>query len=128
MTGELEKKYAAKVLLVSLLYLAVTYVSVWSLKNFELAGFRTIISVTPMIPMAAVVMVILSHVRRMDEFERRVQLEACVFSIIVTGMVTGTWGFMENVGYPVLGIEWVLPMLMISWGLGSLIAKRRYLK
>ena len=123
-----DKKYLIRMFFVMMTYLAVTYGSVWSLKNYELEGFRTIIAITPMLPMAFVVVVIMTWVRKMDEFECRVQFEACVFSLIVTGMITGTYGFMEGVGYPELGTEWIPPMLIILWGLGNFVARRRYLK
>lgn len=126
MSCETDKKYTVQLLSVMMVYMAVTFASVWSLKNYDLEGFRTLIAISPMLPMVGALMVIMRHVRNMDEFQRRIQLEACVFSMVSTGMICGTYGFMENVDYPPLEIIWVMPMLLVLWGIGSHIAKRRY--
>ena len=126
MTCENDKKYTVQLLAVMAVYVAITLGSVWALKNYDLEGFRTLIAITPMVPMVGALIVIMRHVRNMDEFQRRIQLEACVFSMVATGMISGTYGFMEGVGYPRLEIIWVMPMLMVGWGLGSFVAKRRY--
>lgn len=123
---ETDKKYTVQLLAVMMVYMAITFASVWALKNYDLEGFRTLIAITPMIPMIGALIVILRHVRGMDEFQRQIQLEACVFSMVSTGMICGTYGFMEGVGYPPLESNWIMPMLIVLWSLGSIIAKRRY--
>jgi hypothetical protein len=126
MTCENDKKYTVQLLTVMAAYIAITFGSVLALKNYDLDGFRILIAITPMVPMVGALIVIMRHVRNMDEFQRQIQLEACVFSMVATGMICGTYGFIEGAGYPPLDIIWVMPMLMLGWGFGSFVAKRRY--
>jgi|GEM_PF-3096276 len=125
---EVEKStsYAVQLIVVMLTYLAMTFASVWALKTYDLVGFRTLVAVTPMLPMVYAIVVMINKVRAMDEMQRQIQLEAVLFSCVTTGMITGTYSLLEGVGYPVLGTEWVLPMLIISYGLGGFVARRRF--
>lgn len=68
----------------------------------------------------------MQYLGSMDELERKIQLEAIGFSIGLTGVVTFTLGLLESAGFPTLSIIWTFPMMVIFWGFGQIIAKRKY--
>jgi hypothetical protein len=64
--------------------------------------------------------------RGLGELRRRIQLEAVAFSFLATCPITLTWAFQQNAGLPRFDVNWVAPLLILLWGLGLGIAKRRY--
>jgi hypothetical protein len=61
-----------------------------------------------------------------DELQRRIQLEAIGLSFAATGILTFAYGFLEDVGFPRLSFIWILPLMVMLWGLGLGLASRRY--
>ena len=88
--------------------------------------WRDVIALSPMIPAAAMAWVILRELRRMDELQRRIQLEALGFSFAGTAILTFSYGFLEGLGYPRLSRFTVWPLLAVLWIVGLVLARRRY--
>jgi len=63
---------------------------------------------------------------RMDEMQRRIQLDAIAISFLGTALVTFGWGFAEGAGLPHLRAFSVWPIMGALWALGMVIAQRRY--
>lgn len=127
-TSEQNKRYRRQMLVGAITYCGVTLASVTILKKagIENLGLRTLIALLPMVPVAWVGGIILRFTRSLDEMQQKIQFEAIVFSAVTTGLLTGAYGFMEGVGYPKLDTVWILPMLMVLWVVGQLLARRRY--
>lgn len=125
---ENNKRHRNRMLIWAIIYCAVTYASVYALKNFgiEHFGLRTLIALVPMVPVIWVGRIIMQFIRSQDEFQQRIQLEAVVFSAVTTALLTCAYGFMEGAGYPELDTIWVLPMLSVLWVVGQILARRRY--
>lgn len=64
--------------------------------------------------------------RRMDEMQRRVQLEGLALACGATGLTTFAWGFFEDAGAMVMPTFAVLPMIGTFWAIGVALAERRY--
>jgi len=124
-----DKKYNRQMLLGAIVYVAVTAASVGILKYYvvEGLGLRTLIALAPMIPVFWIGNNIVKYTRQLDEFQQRIQLDAVVFSAVVTALLTCAYGFMEGVGYPELDTAWIMPMLGVLWVVGQILARRRYL-
>ena len=88
--------------------------------------WRDLIALCPMIPAATMAWVILRELRRMDELQRRIQLEALGFSFAGTAILTFSYGFLEGLGYPRLSMFTVWPILATLWVVGLAMARRRY--
>ncbi len=103
--------------------------SVGVLKVYLLHGYglRMLIALAPMVPILWVGNNLLKYTRQLDEFQQRIQLDAVVFSAVVTALLTTAYGLMEGVGYPELDMVWIMPMLLVFWGIGQTLARRRYL-
>jgi hypothetical protein len=70
--------------------------------------------------------IVLRELRRMDELQRRIQLEALAFSFAGTAIVSFSYGFLEGLGYPRLSMFTVWPLLAVLWVAGLVLARRRY--
>ena len=90
------------------------------------APWRDVVALSPMLAALAMAWVILRELRRMDELQRRIQLEALGFSFAGTAILTFSYGFLEGLGYPRLSMFTVWPMLAALWIVGLAVARRRY--
>jgi hypothetical protein len=69
---------------------------------------------------------VVRQLRRLDELQRRIQLDALALAFMVTALVTLSYGFLENVGIPALNMVWVWPLMASVWIIGLLIGRWRY--
>jgi Na+/melibiose symporter-like transporter len=125
---ESNKRYRKQMFFWAVIYCSVTYASVYLLKHFTIGnlGVRTLIALFPMVPITFAGRIIIKFIRDLDELQQKIQLEAVIFSAVTTALVTCAYGFMEGVGYPELDTVWIMPMLMVLWVLGQILARRRY--
>lgn len=84
------------------------------------------INLVPMIGALAAAWAIMRGLWRMDELQRRIQLDAIAMSFVGTALITFGWGFAEGAGIPRLQAFMVWPIMGTLWGAGILIARRRY--
>jgi hypothetical protein len=108
-------------------YIIVLTVSLTVLKNFEFPTFWQIaISISPVAPVMFVIFAIMRLLMDSDELQQRVQLLATSFSAALTGLITFSYGFLENVGFPKFSTFLVFPMLLVIWGISLGYFNRRY--
>ena len=88
--------------------------------------WRDAIALSPMLPAAAMAWIVLRELRRMDELQRRIQLEALGFAFAGTAILTFSYGFLEGLGYPRQSMFMVWPLLAVLWIVGLVLARRRY--
>ncbi|MFN8372837.1 MAG: hypothetical protein U0694_08165 [Anaerolineae bacterium] len=84
------------------------------------------IAVLPVLPIGFVFWAVIENVRELDEMQQRIHLEAAVFSLAVTGMIFFAMGLLESTGLKTLHIVLVLPSNIFFWGIGQILARRRY--
>jgi hypothetical protein len=121
------KQYLKELATTLVVYLAVLVGSIEFLTHVDVARpWRDLLALSPMIPAATMAWVILRELRRMDELQLRMQLEALGFSFAGTAILTFSYGFLEGLGYPRLSMFTVWPMLATLWIVGLLLARRRY--
>jgi len=107
-------------------YSIVVPLSIWLLRGHEHTPLGYVIAFLPIIPSIFALLAFLRFFRGLDELQRRIQLEAVVFSFLGTCFITLTWAFQQNAGLPRFDVSWVAPLLIGLWGIGVGIAKRRY--
>ena len=78
---------------------------------------RTLILVSPVIPLLLAVWAIARHFARMDEFLRLRSLEGLAVAAGITAAMSFTYGFLEGAGFPKLSMFWVWGVMGISWAL-----------
>lgn len=107
-------------------YTAIVPISIWLSRGHEHTPLGYGIAFLPIIPSALALWAFMRMFRTLDELQRRIQLEAVAFSFLATCLITLTWAFQQNAGLPRFEVSWVAPLLILLWGLGLGIAKRRY--
>jgi hypothetical protein len=76
---------------------------------------------------ALVIALSIRNLRRLDELQRKIHLEALVVAFAGTGIVVTCWGFLEMAGAPeVRWGKWIWPAMCALWAAGLLVARRRY--
>ncbi len=107
-------------------YTVMVPLSIWLLRGHEHTAIGYAIALLPIIPSAFALWAFMRYFRGLDELQRRIQLEAVAFSFLGTCLITLTWAFQQNAGLPRFDVSWVAPLLILLWGIGVGIAKRRY--
>jgi membrane associated rhomboid family serine protease len=87
---------------------------------------RIAVALMPMIGAVAAAWAIMRAIWRMDELQRRIQLDAIAMAFLATALITFGWGFLLDAGVPPLPAHAVWPMMGVGWMAGLLIARRRY--
>jgi len=96
------------------------------LNSLNKSIWRYPVALLPVIPTIFALIAFLQYLNQMDELERRIQFEAFGFSLACTGFLTFALGFLERAGLPPIGMIWVLPMILIFWSIGRVIASKHY--
>jgi len=116
--NEVMKRYYKEFSIAMGFYIVAVIASVSVLNKFTLPqSAQIVITLIPVLPTIFVVIAILRALREGDELQQRIQLQAVTFSAITTGLITFSYGFLENVGFPPFPIIFVLPMMFLLWGL-----------
>jgi hypothetical protein len=101
------------------LYLVVLFVSLQASKLLDEGAARTLLLLSPMIPIALVLWAFMRQLGRMDEFVRMRNLQALAIAGGITGGFALNYGFLENAGLPRLSMFTVWMVFGGSWALIS---------
>lgn len=107
-------------------YVVLLLVSIYLLQHNPEAPWRGLVAALPAIPACVALLIFVRYLGRMDELQRRIQLDAIAFAAGATAILTFTWGLLENAGFPHLSVIWVLPLMAALWGIGAGVAAYRY--
>lgn len=115
---EVMKRYYKEFGISMSFYVVAVLSSISILNNFEFPQIlKIVITLIPVIPTIFVVIAIMRALQDSDELQQRIQLQAVTFSAITTGLITFSYGFLENVGFPPFPTIWVLPIMFFLWGM-----------
>ena len=121
------KRYTKEFTTAMVAYIVTLSISIAILQRHEFPKFwQVILSLIPAVPVLLVVIAMLRALKDSDELQQRVQLLATALAAALTGLITFTYGFLENVGFPKFPTFLVLPMMIMIWGLGLGYFSRRY--
>ena len=109
-----------------LAYSVVLVLSLMFLRENPDSPWRIPVMVAPVIPIVFMMLAVIRSVRRMDELHRRIHLEAVIIAYLATLILCFSYGFLENVGFPPFNTMWVGVAMICLWGIGLLLAKRKY--
>lgn len=112
--------------LAMLAYLMVLVGSVVVVQANPEAGWRYFVVVLPLAPASFVIWLFVRALARLDEMQKRIQMQAFGFSLGGTALLTFGYGFLEGAGLPHLNWTYILPMMAVLWGLGAAIFSWRY--
>jgi hypothetical protein len=109
-----------------LAYMMLLIGSVTVLRGSPEANWRYIVAVVPVAPAALVLYLFVRRLARLDELQKRIQIEAFGFSLGGTALITFAYGFLEGAGLPHLNWTYVLPLMTVLWAVGTAIFTFRY--
>lgn len=108
-------------------YVVVLAVAMTLLNNTDAgSGWRVPLALAPMVPVVFVLFAFVRYFGRIDELQRRVQLEALAFAFGGTALLTLSYGFLQLVGFPQVSWFFVWPIMAVLWMAGKVRADRRY--
>jgi hypothetical protein len=113
---EANQKYRIELFSTMLAYAVVLIGSVTLAKPMESGVTRTLLLVSPIVPLLLAVWAIARHFRRMDEFVRMRSLESLAVAAAITAGLSLTYGFLESAGFPKLSMFWVWGVMGLVWG------------
>ena len=127
MNREVQKRYFKEFGISMGFYVVLLIASISVLTKFELPkAAQIVVALIPVIPTVFVVISVMRALRDSDELQQRIQLQAVTFSAIVTGLITFSYGFLENIGFPHFPTLFVFPLLIMLWGIGAGIFAGKY--
>jgi hypothetical protein len=90
------------------------------------APARFALAVLPAVPAAGVAWAVLRHVRRIDDYQRRILLEGIAVGFALAMLAAIALGLLAAAGLVVPAAPWIVYGIgMVSWAIGSGLAGRR---
>lgn len=124
---QIMSRYGKELAYASIAYAALLVASIITLQRYELSKpLQVIVTLLPAIPTAFVIIAIMRMLISSDELQQRIQLFAVSFSAALTGFITFSYGFLENVGFPKFSTFLIFPMLVAFWGISLGYFSRKY--
>jgi len=124
---QIMSRYGKELAFASITYAALLVTSIVTLQRFDLSkALQVIVTLLPAIPTAFVIIAIIRMLISSDELQQHIQLYAVSFSAALTGFITFSYGFLENVGFPKFSTFLIFPMLVAFWGISLGYFSRKY--
>ena len=124
---QIMKRYTREFIISMVAYAAILIASISAIKNIEMTQpLKIIVALMPAVPVTFVLIAVMRNIKDSDELQQRVHLLATTFSAALTGLITFTYGFLENLGFPKFSTFLVLPMLFFFWGISLAWFSKRY--
>jgi hypothetical protein len=127
------KQYLATLIPTMLVYLALVALSVMLLRHLGSSAswnLRTLVALAPMLPMLLAAAAFVRYLRRCDELEQRIELEAIAAAALTTSL--GFLAVGTLAGASLLNVDagasamLVFPILLCSYALIRVLVSRRY--
>jgi hypothetical protein len=109
-----------------LAYMMVLVGSVTVVQANPEADWRYYVVLLPVLPAALVIWLFVKALTRLDELQKRIQMQSFGFALASTGLLTFGYGFLEGVGLPHLNWTFVLPLMAVLWAVGTAVFSWRY--
>jgi len=100
----------------------------WVLGRIELGQTaRILVALAPLVPDIVLLVMILQRIRRLDEFQQRVQLEAVVVAYLSTGVAVFVYAYLQKAhAVGPLNMELVWAFMLVFYAVGYALAVRHY--
>jgi len=114
--------------LVVLMLTAIDFGAYWALGRFDLGSAgRILVALLPLPADIAAIVFILRRIRKLDEFQKRIQFEAVTVAFLSTGVAAFVFGYLQKanaVGAPNMGLVW--GSMLLFYAIGYFIAVQHY--
>ncbi len=121
------RRYIAELGAALVLYAVLLVGSLTQLRHGDVPpDWRIAIGLLPMIGGVAAAWAVLRQFGRMDELQRKFQFDAISLAFLGTALISFSYGFLENAGFPRLSMFAVWPVMGGLWAIGSIASVWRY--
>lgn len=103
-----------------LLYIAAVIGRVYAAPLVSDQTLKTLIILSPILPVFLAAFAVLRFYRGIDEYHRLQILESLAIAAGAAGVITISWSFLEDVGFPHLSIAYAWPIIAAVWGIVAL--------
>jgi len=109
-------------------YTGALFAASWVIDSMGITGWSAgTVSLAPLVPIFYALHAVIVRVRAMDEVQRRIVLESMLWGTGIVGFVSFGYGFLEgSIDAPVISMIWVLPALIGTYGIASVILPLRF--
>jgi hypothetical protein len=92
-------------------------------------ALRVGLALAPLAPLGALAWAIVAAVRRMDEMQRKIHLDAMTGAFVATAFVALGYGQLQQarIGLPELNWAFLWSVMVVLWAIAYVVASRRYL-
>jgi hypothetical protein len=90
------------------------------------SGWKYVIALLPVVPAVFITLGVINAINQLDELERRIMLEAAVFSLMTTTLGLMVFGFLKQVGVEQPTAPYIILFMMFMWLVGKLHGNRKY--
>ena len=111
------KRYRLELTAAMVAYAGILIGSIHFGRPMEPGLARTLLLLSPAIPLLFAIWAIVRQFGRMDEFVRLRGLENFAVAAAFTAGLTFTYGFLETAGFPKLSMFWVWSIMGLTWAL-----------
>ncbi|MEZ5958707.1 MAG: hypothetical protein R3C27_16010 [Hyphomonadaceae bacterium] len=129
-TKKVARQYFRDMLGACLAYVGVLVVSVFVVRRMDPPQWVAIgLALASAAPALLMLRAFLRRLQGLDEFQRRVELEALAVAAAVVGLGSFTYGFLQSfANFPQIDdvLLWVFPALCFTWGIAQFFVRRRY--
>jgi len=88
-------------------------------------SWKYYVALIPVLPAGLVIWLLVRALSRLDELQKRLQVQALGFSLAATAILTFGYGFFESAGWPALNGTFILPIMALLWGTGMVALSLR---
>ena len=127
--GQAQRQFRNRAIPIMSAYFVLFGIVDWVFSRHSIHGVGAyFLAVAPALPLIAAIVILGRYIREeTDEFKRAVFVEALLWAIGLTMVLTTAWGFIEmfvpGIHIPVL---WVFPVFCVMAAASKLFVRRRY--
>jgi hypothetical protein len=120
------RRYTREFIITMSVYVVTIIGSALAVNRMGDSPWRIPVTLIPMIPVVLLLIVFQRYLNAIDELQKQIQLYAIGFAAAATSLITFTYGFLENVGFPHISPFYVFPMMVLFWGISVSYYSKRY--
>ena len=114
-------------LILMLLYIVTLVAVVAFVRWMPHSPWRVPLALLPAVPVFFGLYALIDILQGIDELQKRIHLQAIGFAAGALVCTSATYGFLELLaGFPTLSWIWIIPLLACFWGIGLMLATKRY--
>ena len=125
---EAKRRYLRGMGAAAILYVGAVFAGALAIRQMDLPQWAIVVlALLPTAPALLMLRAYLTYVSSLDEFQRRMQIQAVIVATALVLFGSFAYGFLEEwADFPHLPLLWVFPIFSMTFGIAHLVIRRRY--